>query len=441
MDIFDNDGNRIEPRKNGLWSKIGGGPLMFAALVHLVLLVFGAYWVFQTLSEPEKKVDFLPPAGGGGGERGAEHQVQQKKRAQITPSTSVKRVFAEGAKATYSIPEQGDNFGELASLNSLTAASSGGGGLGGSGTGKGAGTGSGVGAGTGGLIGGTGSKNPFGFIDPKNQALTGTLYDLKQTRAGKPTEFDDNKMREAAQTIWKKEFSEGSLRDFYQAPQKLSQTRIFFPRIGATEAPKAFGCEKEVEPKRWIAIYRGAVKAPATGKFRFVGAMDDILAIRFNGKRVFDYGYTNTSIAENIFMPGPLAIKSGKTEDKEMIKKFRDNSPMEFPFILYPYKGIPDISKDVGGFAAGKTFEVKEGDSYPIEIMIGEVPGGLFGGFLMIEQIGVEYKKDELGSPILPIFRLDNSLPEIKPGDQVPPFDPNGSIWRPGSSGKYTPGI
>ena len=161
MDLYDSDGNptHVEERKIGFFAKIGGGALMFAALFHIILLVIGAFWIFQIIKEPEKKVDFLPP-GGGGGERGAEHQVQQKKRAQITPQTNVKRVFAEGRTASYAIPEQGDNFGQMSSLSSL---SGGGmtGGLGGSGSGAGFGKGNGKG---GGLGAGGGAGKLFGLI-------------------------------------------------------------------------------------------------------------------------------------------------------------------------------------------------------------------------------------------------------------------------------------
>lgn len=161
METRDSEGNlvHIEPRKQSFWAKIGGGSLMFAALFHIILLVFGAFWVFQVINPPEKKVDFMPP-GGGGGERGAEHQVQQKKRAQITPSTNMKRVFAEGAQSSYSIPEQGDNFGEMTPLSSLSGGGMSGG-LGGSGSGKGFGSGSGTGAGMG---MGAGTGKLFGLI-------------------------------------------------------------------------------------------------------------------------------------------------------------------------------------------------------------------------------------------------------------------------------------
>ena len=160
MNLYDSEGNpiEIEVRKPGMWQKIGGGSLMFAALFHIILLVVGAFWIFQIIREPEKKVDFMPP-GGGGGERGAE-SVSVKKRAQITPQTNVKRVFAEGAQATFAIPEQGDNFGEMSSLSSLSGGGMSGG-LGGSGTGAGFGKGTGTGGGLG-FGGGTGKM--FGLI-------------------------------------------------------------------------------------------------------------------------------------------------------------------------------------------------------------------------------------------------------------------------------------
>jgi Prenyltransferase and squalene oxidase repeat len=161
MDIYDENGNPIEiqTRKNGLWAKLGGGSLMFAALFHIILLVIGAFWIFQITRQPEKKIDFLPP-GGGGGERGATHQVQQKKRAQITPTTNVKRVFAEGATSNYSVPEQGESFGEISTLSSLSGGGMSGG-LGGSGSGSGFGKGAGTGGGLG-FGGGTGKL--FGLI-------------------------------------------------------------------------------------------------------------------------------------------------------------------------------------------------------------------------------------------------------------------------------------
>lgn len=137
----------VKERKVTWWNQLGGGPLMFAAIFHVVLLIIGAFWIFQVIQPAEKKVDFMPP-GDGGGAPSAANKVQAKKQSQITPTSNVKRVFAEGAVATYAIPEQGDQFGEMSALSSL---SSGGmsGGLGGSGGGSGFGKGSGAGTGLG----------------------------------------------------------------------------------------------------------------------------------------------------------------------------------------------------------------------------------------------------------------------------------------------------
>lgn len=161
MDVYDTEGNviHIEEKKQSLWAKIGGGSLMFAAIFHLILLIIGAFWIFQIIREPEKKVDFMPP-GGGGGERSAESKVMKKKQAQITPTTNVKRVFAEGATSNYAIPEQGDNFGEMSQLSSLSGGGMSGG-LGGSGSGKGFGKGNGNGNGLG--FGG-GNGKLFGLV-------------------------------------------------------------------------------------------------------------------------------------------------------------------------------------------------------------------------------------------------------------------------------------
>ena len=145
----------------GWWARLGGGALTFAIIFHVILLIVGAIWIFQVIREPEKKVDFLPGGGSaGGGARDAQTKVQQKKRAQITPSTNVKRVFAEGATSNYAIPDPGDNFGEMSTLSSLAGGGMSGG-LGGSGSGGGFGSGHGTGTGLG-MGGGAGKL--FGLI-------------------------------------------------------------------------------------------------------------------------------------------------------------------------------------------------------------------------------------------------------------------------------------
>ena len=46
----------IKPKKQTWWVKLGGGSLLIAALVHVVLLIVGGLWVYQVIFEAEKKV-------------------------------------------------------------------------------------------------------------------------------------------------------------------------------------------------------------------------------------------------------------------------------------------------------------------------------------------------------------------------------------------------
>ncbi|MCX6880696.1 MAG: hypothetical protein NTW21_43850, partial [Verrucomicrobia bacterium] len=103
-------------RKLSSWAKLGGGPLTFAVIFHVVALAIGAFWIFQIIRQPEKKVDFIPPVRG---ERGAEHPVENRKPAQLPPSASARRLAAEGVASTMTIPEPGDGFVKMSPLSAL----------------------------------------------------------------------------------------------------------------------------------------------------------------------------------------------------------------------------------------------------------------------------------------------------------------------------------
>lgn len=137
----------IPRRKIGIWANIGGGPLTIAIIVHLVLLVAGAFLIIQQIQPARKDPDITPPGGGGSGSASAEHQVKQKK-AQARATDRVKRTFAEGAKSLYATPDMGDAIGEMTSLVSL-AGGGGSGGIESLGNGGGLGSGRGPGVGSG----------------------------------------------------------------------------------------------------------------------------------------------------------------------------------------------------------------------------------------------------------------------------------------------------
>lgn len=227
-----------------------------------------------------------------------------------------------------------------------------------------------------------GMSSLFGSKGAKGDALVGNLYDLKQTAEGKDSEMKgkggslskdpvelaaNDKYRGIISqflTNWDPKILEG----FYKTKNPLSSYQIFIPKLEASEAPKAFGVQKDVLPTRWVIHYQGNFVAPSSGTFRFVGFGDDILVVRFNRKIALDSGYTTFT--------GNTREVVGETS--------------------------------VGGqkLNAGDWFNMTEGQAYPIEILIGEEPGGAFFSFLLIEEKGRDYEKRPDGTYAYPIFQM-----------------------------------
>ncbi|MGC4016839.1 MAG: hypothetical protein QM755_20345 [Luteolibacter sp.] len=423
----------VEENKPSFWKKLGGGSLSISIIVHAILLSIGVVWIFQVIPNKEPDPDFMP-SGGGGGSPGVKEISNKKQRATMT-NPNAPRMAAKGVSSSFTLPEP-DEASSMSSVGSLT---SGGlsGGLGGSGSGGGRGDGQGRGFGNGmgpGLGGGSGAMSPFGMIDPNANAMVGVFYDTKQDPKRKETGMTPEKLRDVIKDFTSQGWNERSLENkYFQASQKLYQTRVYIPVMSAEGAPAAFKCEKEVQPSRWIVIYRGNVVAPKSGKFHFVGAGDDVLVVRFNKKNVFDHGYTQGTTA--LYVPGKVDVLQGKKEDREVERIVRGGA-MRIPITMYQYDTTQNWNKALGGVAVGPAFEVSAGSTYPIEILISEVPGGLFGAALMIEEEGATYQKASTGAPILPVFRTDGGLPDGKGKDNAPPFDAQGPIWKMSNSGR-----
>lgn len=415
--------------KPSFWRKLGGGSLSISILVHAALLAVGIVWVLQVIPPAKPpEVDFMPK-GGGGGQPGQKADVALKKRATMTPANAP-RVAAKDVVSNFVLPEP-DAASSMSSVGALGGSSMSGG-LGGSGSGggrgdgKGTGFGSGMGPGLGGNA--TGGMNPFGMIDPNANALVGTFYDLKQTKDRKPIEITPDEVRGVLKSFTSHGWKESILAKNYQASQKLYQTKLFIPMMSANAAPEAFHCEKEVQPSRWLIVYRGNVTPPKTGRYRFVGAADDTLVVRFNNRHVLDHGWTSGTAGTGL--AGRSDFLEGKREDSNFEKLLKGDYPMKLPVTFYRYTTTEPLNKAVGGFAVGVEFEAKAGTTYPIEILVSEIPGGSFGAYLMIEEAGATYEKSPSGAPILPLFRLDGGMPVVKPGAQAPPLDAAGPVWK-----------
>ena len=219
--------------------------------------------------------------------------------------------------------------------------------------------------------------------------LIGTLYDLKQTANRQPTAAAPAvtgippyraSVREFLESGW----SAGRLQKFFKSPDKLVSGQLFITGRSANDAPKAFEVEKLMKPSRWLVHYRCYVEMPSSLPFRFVGSGDDFLIVRWNRRIALDDGY------ETYF--------SG-----------RDGNYKDFGVkVSKEYK----VDRRPGGLhrlKAGPWLQVTKGTKVPVEVLIGETPGGVFDCYLAIEvaksnkQVNGQYE----GEGKLKLFRCN----------------------------------
>lgn len=175
------------------------------------------------------------------------------------------------------------------------------------------------------------ATSAFGTSKPSGSTLVGTFYDTKQTPGGRPTNMNMNQYREFLSRFVNKGWNESELNRFYKAPQQLYAAQFYIPRTPAKDAPKAYGCDDKVKPSQWLAIYRGKVRAPKSGTFRFVGLGDDYLVVRFNKQNVFDYGWESASLgkmtANNAKWLDAMEGKPGNDDLKKELREVGINVP------------------------------------------------------------------------------------------------------------------
>ncbi len=299
--------------------------------------------------------------------------------------------------------------------------------------------------------GGLGSSSPGG------SALVGTYYDLKRTRSGansKDLSFNGNgvphEQRGALAKIYydfTRTWSPGVLDRFYKAPTQLYASNFYMPRCNATYGPVAFGLDtKKFKPAAWVVVYRGKVRAPKSGKFRFVGTGDDLLCVRFNRKMVLEAGYAIPSKFKQL-EAGCLEMADNMDTGKEYIANIKAGKDPDHR--NYEYIPLPDgwAWNRVGGLTAGTVFEVSEGQVYPIEILVSEGPGGAFGFALLIEDLTDNpQSKKPAAERVYDLFRTNFSLPDeakikemlnppggdnyLMDGDlHCPPYNADCPIW------------
>ncbi len=389
-------------RRKKWWLFFGGSFLSVSVAIHVLIGVAATVWVVQTIQAKRKLTFQGAPPSPNPSTRALEHKVQMAKKQKTMSAPQQARRITASAPSRIALPEM-----PAMPANEATPAKMGGMG------------GTGMGLGFGGAVGGAGlgggSVPFFGLRQTTASALAGTFYDLKQDRNGRPTEMaivdDDWKSKaedpansayfEALARFCRGGWSESQLNKYFKGPAQLFLTQLFIPSIPADQGPEAFSLAGTVKPRRWVIHYQGKVIAPESGRFRFAGFGDDVLAVKFNRRVVLESGFLYPATAKP-------------------------------PRQWYASDGLepaPDINYH--GLGVGDTFEVTAGNSYTMEILIGECPGGFFRAWLLIEKMGATPDRDSKDNPILPIFKLAASAPPTPHGESpVTAPDTAWSIWK-----------
>ena len=350
------------PRRT-FWQRLGGEGLALSVLVHIVLVLIAIVWVVSTVTDGAGKKDpntFATGAGGGaGGPKAKEFKTKlQPKNIKSLAKTNT-RITSKNANATLAVASLPSMSNPLLSAGAIGGGSS-----------KGFGGGSGGGIGSGKGVGSGGGRNFVSLFGMKSNAglavggLIGTLYDLKQTSDRKPTSAAPantgiapyrTSVREFLESGW----STGRLQKFFKSPDKLVSGQLFITGRSADDAPKAFEVEKLMKPSRWVVHYRCYVEMPSSLPFRFVGSGDDFLIVRWNRKIALDDGYETYLAGGGNYRDFGVKVGHSFAVDRR-------------PGSLNRLK-------------AGPWLQVTKGTKVPVEVLIGETPGGVFDCYLAIE--------------------------------------------------------
>jgi hypothetical protein len=382
--------------EKSLWRRImdwRGTFFILSLLAHIVVIGVAAFLVVQVVQARKEKLKFTapPPAPP------AEHSVKPSKKTAAAAPAVTKRITSKAVNTSIALPAMEMNSSSPDIMSSVMS------GMGAAGLGAGAAGGAGLASMS--LSGLT----AFGFKG-NGSGLKGYFYDLKQTPGRVPTGIkpgDDVGHLKVITDFVDAGWDDAVLDKFYKARDPMNTLQIYIPVMPATEAPKAFGVENEVKPGAWVIHYKGTVIAPRDGKFFFVGFADDLMMVRFDGVNVLAVG------------------TMGHTPDSVLRDKYKTDN--EF---IKPIEGV-------GAVRYGKTFEVKGGKAYPIDILISEMPGGSFRATLAIGEDKPEtpYRKSKLAGrqhpPLAyPLFQVKKGMPLPEWKDGAFEVDPKPTVFQ-----------
>ncbi len=271
----------------------------------------------------------------------------------------------------------------------------------------------------------------MGSQEEISSAFVGEFWDLKRLKNKKKSKFyepqESMEMFDLVARFCRSGWKRSSLKPYLRSPNKLYASCFLMPHSCDEEATHAYDPSGSIglEKSRWMAVYRAKVQAPKSGRFRFVGAGDSVMAVRFNRK--------------NVLFAGLHDLKNGVWGNSDI---YKGKNP------TYHYDSCEAWNGLCNGFTAGDVIHVRQGQWYEMEVLVSEIGGGFFSFCLLIEDMNPEKGEPRLtiesktGTlPVLQLFRTGLVNPDtneiyagLKFMDGVigrvnPPYDPDSFVW------------
>jgi len=221
----------------------------------------------------------------------------------------------------------------------------------------------------------------FGIEKSLGNDLEGTLYhfliDPYGRKASDASSGANSKFIEKINDFLNNGWSTKAFSEYYEVPRKLYATHLMIPPFPSELATKMFGMEQDVMAASFAIYYKGKIAHPTGGTFRFLGAGDDFMFVRINGKMVLD-----------------ARTLEAWTTQYRTAEDWQSTSPEHR---VYPIGG--------GHMAMGDWFDLEAGVPVEMEVLFGEDGGGRTWAMLNVQEQNVEYPINEHGVPIFPAFK------------------------------------
>ena len=177
----------------------------------------------------------------------------------------------------------------------------------------------------------------------------------------------------------------------------------------------------------WIGIFRGNVIAPRSKTFRFFGAADDAIVVRFNNELVLETGTFRFSLYRGNGIQDPACDYKNIPEYQKQVAEGRCKDKKGY--VVRKLRSTPHCNELFMGVTGGKPVKVVEGETYPIEIIVGNN-----GGATLLYLLTQEVTPDN-DAP-LQLFRTTSDIPAKIHGmssfkyEKGVDFDDNSEIWK-----------